>query len=506
MIIHLIPTHICRFLLLIFTFLFCLQMKGAAEKSFDFNTTCKQAYNDIVSLKISNGKQLIAAARQQNPENLIPDLLDSYCDFFILFFNENPVEYGNRKSNFDGYISKLSSGPQNSPYYNYCRSVVYIQKACAEIKFGDKWKAGWDFKKAFALVKDNKKAFPAFVPNKMIYGPMQVIAGTIPDSYKWLAGLFGISGSINDGMVQLQSVVNSSDPDARLFHTEAIFYYSYISFYIQNKQEEVFQLIAQQKPDLVNNHLMAYMAANLALNAKKNEYAKSIILQRNQSTAYLSTPVWDYELGYISLRHLEYKAAANYFTSFTKNFKGKFYVKDAYEKLSWAWYLQGNNANAESTRKLVIAKGNTETDADKESYKDAKSGVWPNAILLKVRLLNDGGYLKEALTLLQSIKETDLLTAKDRLEYTYRFGRVYDDLHQYDNALIKYKITMETGAALPEYFASRAALQSGIIYEKNGNKAEAISFYKKCFTMKSHSYKASIDQKAKAGIARCKGL
>lgn len=212
---------------------------GATTKSFDFNPICKQAYNDIISLKISNGKQLIAQARQQNPENLIPDLLESYCDFFILFFNEDPVEYGKRKSNFDGYINKLSFGPQNSPYYNYCRSVVYIQKACAEIKFGDKWKAGWDFRKAFALVKENKKSFPTFVPNKMIYGPMQVIAGTIPDSYKWLAGLFGISGSINDGMNQLQSVVNSNDPDARLFHTEAIFYYSYISFHIQNKAEEV---------------------------------------------------------------------------------------------------------------------------------------------------------------------------------------------------------------------------------------------------------------------------
>ncbi len=494
-----------RFLLMAFAFLFCFTLEAAAEKSFDFSPICKQAYSDIISLKISNGKQLISAARQQNPDNLIPDLLDSYCDFFILFFNEDPVEYSKRKTNFDGYISKLSSGPQNSPYFNYSRSVVYIQKACAEIKFGDRWKAGWDFRKAFALVKDNKKAFPAFVPNKMIYGPMQVIAGTIPDSYKWLAGLFGISGSINEGMAQLQSVVKSNDADANLFHTEALFYYSYISFYIQNKEEEVFQLINQQKPDLVNNHLMAYMAANLALNAKKNEYARSIILKRNQSPAYLVTPVWDYELGYISLRHLEYKAAANYFSNFTKNFKGKFYVKDAYEKQSWAWYLQGNTANAENCRKLVLAKGNTETDADKESYKDAKAGLWPNIILLKARLLNDGGYLNEALTLLQSIKESDLQFDKDKLEYTYRLGRVYDDLHQYDNALIKYKTTIESGAQLPEYYASRAALQSGIIYEKKGNKTEAINFYKKCFIMKSHSYKASIDQKAKAGIARCKG-
>lgn len=495
-----------RAIILSVLFFTIAQISWAGTKTYDFNAICQQAYSDILCLKINSGKKLIAQARQQNPDNLIPDLLDSYTDFFILFFNEDPSEYERRSKNFDIYITNLESGPHTSPYYRYSRSVVYIQKACAAIKFGEKWKAGWDFRRAFSLVKENKKSFPAFVPNNMIYGPMQVIAGTIPDSYKWLAGLFGISGSIKEGMALMQTVLNSNHAEAKLFHTEAIFYYCYISFYIQNKQEEVFQFINQQKPDLVNNHLMTYMAANLGLNAKRNEYARSVILKRNISSEYMPTPVWDYELGYIHLRHLEYKEAANRFSSFTKNFKGRFYVKDAYEKLSWALYLQGNNADAEIVRKLVVSKGNTETDADKESYKEAKSGVWPHPVLLKARLLNDGGYLNEALSLLQSTKTADFKTSKDQLEYTYRLGRIYDDLRQFDAALIQYERAIETGASLPEYYASRAALQAGIIYEKKGDKSLAVIYYKKCFTMKNHSYKASIDQKAKSGIARCKGL
>jgi len=75
-----------------------------------------------------------------------------------------------------------------------------MQKACCEIKFGERWSAGWDFRRAFSTIKDNRKKFPGFAANNMIYGPMEVIAGTIPDGYKWLAGLFGIRGSIKDGM------------------------------------------------------------------------------------------------------------------------------------------------------------------------------------------------------------------------------------------------------------------------------------------------------------------
>lgn len=494
-----------RVLALFGCFLLFTPELSADTKTYDFNILCQQAYNDILCLKINNGKKLIAQARQQNPDNLIPDLLESYTDFFILFFNEDPAEYAKRNKNFETYLSRLETGPENSPYYRFSRSVVYIQKACAAIKFGEKWKAGWDFRRAFTLVKENKKSFPAFVPNNMIYGPMQVIAGTIPDSYKWLAGLFGISGSIKAGMTLMQNVLSSKDAQAKLFHTEAIFYYSYISFYIQNKQEEVFQFINQEKPDLINNHLMTYMAANLGLNAKRNEYARSVILRRNNSPEYLVTSVWDYELGYIHLRHLEYKEAISHFAAFTKNFRGRFYVKDAYEKLSWASYLQGNIANAEAMRKLVLSKGNTETDADKESYKEAKTGLWPQPVLLKARLLNDGGYLNEALKILQSVKSSDFISTRDQLEYTYRLGRIYDDLNQYETALSQYDLAIEKGATLPEYYASRAALQAGMIHEKKGDKPKAIDYYKKCFTMKNHSYKASIDQKAKAGIARCKG-
>ncbi len=34
----------------------------------------------------------------------------------------------------------------------------------------------------------------------MIYAPMEVVAGVIPDGYKSIAGLLGIRGSVNHGM------------------------------------------------------------------------------------------------------------------------------------------------------------------------------------------------------------------------------------------------------------------------------------------------------------------
>jgi len=492
-------------LICFFLFCFCILISSYADKVYNFDATCQQAYKEITSLRLANGQKLTALARQQNPDNLIPAFLDSYADFFVLFFNEDPAEFKIRKPHFDEYLNSLEDGPDSSPFYNYCRSVVLIQEACVEIKFGERWAAGWDFRKAFSLIKDNRKKFPSFVPNNMIYGPMLVVAGTIPDGYKWLAGLFGIKGSISNGMALMQTVINSNDVYAKLFSTEAIFYYSYIMFYIQNQPEQVFQLINQKKLDLVNNHLMAYMAANLAINNKMNEYARSIIQNRNNSSAYMQTPIWNFELAYVQLRHLELADATKNFEYFISHFKGKFYVKDACEKLSWCYYLQGNITAANNIRQLVLKKGSTETDADKQAYKDAKSGEWPNIILLKARVLNDGGYNEQAITLLQNKNANDFTDAADQLEFTYRTGRIYDDMHKDDAAIKSYLSAISLGENSTEYYASRAALQIGMIYEKQGNKTMAIQYYKKCLAMQDHDYKDSMDQKAKSGIARCSG-
>ena len=487
-----------------FLFIF-LATVSYADKVYDYNTLCQHAYKEITSLRLNNGENLIAQARQQNPDNLIPDLLDSYIDFFILFFNEDPAELKIRKPHFDNYLDRLDNGPESSPFYNYCRCVVLIQRACVEIKFGERWSSGWDFRKAFSLIKDNRKKFPSFIPNNMLYGPMQIVAGTIPDGYKWLAGLFGIKGSIANGMALMQTAINSNDAYAKLFFNEAAFYYCYVSFYILNKPAEVFQFINQRKLDLVNNHLLAYMAANLAINNKMNEYARNIIQNRNNSSAYMQTPVWSFEMGYIQMRHLELADASKNFEYFLSHFKGRFYVKDACEKLSWCYYLQGNVTAANNARQMVLKRGSTDTDADKQANKDAKDGRWPNIILLKARILNDGGYNDQAIVYLQGKTIHDFNNIEDQLEFTYRTGRIYDDMNRDDSAIKHYLAAIAIGQNRTEYYASRAALQIGMIYEKQGNKAMAIQYYNKCLDMQDHDYKDSMDQKAKSGIARCSG-
>jgi tetratricopeptide (TPR) repeat protein len=488
------------------TFVFVLMSTlSQAEGVYEFNTTCQQAYQEITRLKLANGQALINKAKLQNPNNLIPVSLENYIDFFNLFFNEDPAQYKIYKKNISERIALLKKGTESSPFYNFCLGMAYMQRAGVALKFGEKLGAGIDFKKGYGYIKDNKKAFPTFAPNDLLYGPMQAMIGTIPSSYRWIAGLFGMKGSIKNGMKTTRGFMNSTDPWAKLLHNEAVFLNCYLMFYIENDKDAVFELINTKKLDVVNNHLFTYMAANLGIHNKMSQYAENVLLARNTSAEYMQTSAWDYQMAMVKMNKMQLKDAAFYLERFTTNFKGKSFIKDAYQKLSWCHYLQGDMPAAEAARKKLLAKGSTNGDPDKKAQKDAKSGQWPHPVLLRSRLLSDGGYHYDALSTLAGKKITDFSKTTEQLEFVYRQGRIYDDLRMDEEAIKYYLQAIQAGKDRSEYFAARAALQTGLIYERQGKKTLAISYYQKCLDMEDHEYKDSIDQRAKAGISRCKG-
>jgi len=233
---------------------------GLAQASyhFDFNGGCRKAYEEIIKLRLNAGQRILESEKKSDPGNLIPYFLDNYIDFFTLYFNEDPKEYGRRKPSIDLRLAMMKKGDPSSPFYLFSRSVIYFQWAAVEIKFGDRWDAAWSFRKSFLAGKENLERFPDFQPGRMLQGSMQVAAGTIPPGYQWLSTLLGIHGTIDAGMRNLEAVLDSRDPMAQLFHNEAAFYYLYLKFYILNQREQVFKYISLQNWDTRNNHLFAY--------------------------------------------------------------------------------------------------------------------------------------------------------------------------------------------------------------------------------------------------------
>ena len=348
------PVHSLFFLAFLFFLLSSLSISGApGPYAFDFNADCRKAYSEIIKLKLNTGRLILDEEKKLHPNNLVPYFLDNYIDFFTLYFNEDPVEYQRRKPLLDQRLALLKKGDPSSPFFLFTRSVIYFQWAAVEIKFGERWDAAWSFRKSFLTGNENLQKFPDFQPSRMLQGAMQVAASTIPPGYQLVSSLLGIKGSLGSGMNNLESMLGSNDPDAIIFHEEAAFYFLYLKFYILNQRRQVFQYINQQNWDTKNNHLLAYLVANLSLNNQNASVTEGIISSLNREPGYLDMSTWDMQMGYAKADRLD-KESIIYLERFLSRFKGKFYVKDALQKISWIYYLQGENEKAEAARAKIL--------------------------------------------------------------------------------------------------------------------------------------------------------
>jgi hypothetical protein len=492
-----------RKLLLLITVLIVFGSIVNAQLQYQWNDKVQQTYDAITSLKIPEARKSIALEKKSAPGNLSLSLLESYADFYELFLNEDASEYEKIYPQFEKRIQLFESGPKNSPYYLYCLGLAHLHKSLSALRFDKNWEAALDFRKAYMLFKENRKAYPNFTPNDVYFGIMSTVVGTIPKGYQWMANILGMTGKISEGNAMVLKYINSNDEYSKRCRNEALFVYPYLIMNFEGNQKKAFAFIESTPYDFKKNQMHAYMAANLYLNHQQSNKALNIVQQMENSDAYLPLPFWNLELGYAYINELKFDKAQKSLTDFVQNFKGKFYVKDAYERLSWIAYIQGDMKKAEAYRANVLRMGNQITDADKQAYQSAKKGGWPNPILLKARLLSDGGYQSQALNMLAGKTSNDFTADADKTEFAYRLGRIYDLMNQDELAIRFYKSAIEKGEHQPEYFAARAALQIGMIYESQRQFSKAVEYYHQCIEMKDHAFKNSLDQKAKSGIQRC---
>lgn len=490
-----------RFILTVL-FLLCSPFFSLAQYYYDFNERCVQAYEAFTALRMEEGRQLIAAEQAAHPRNLIPVFIANYEDFLTLMFNGDAGDYRRMKPDMDHRLDLLSGGDVSAPWYRFCKSSVYFQQAAVHIRFNEYLNAGIAFRKSFLLLKENQKKFPDFSYNQILLGLEEALVGTIPENYKWISNMLGMRGNLRGGVARLAAFLNGGSQNPYL-RTDAVFYYCYLKFFLLSDREQTWQFLDKNGMDPGNNLLFAFLKANLALNDNKAGLAEQVLLHRNESNDYLDAPLFDYQLGIAFLLKMDDRAPL-YFKRFLNRYKGRFFVKDAYQKLSLYYLAKGDAALAVSYKNKIGKAGTAQIDADKQAQRYALSTTFPNAALVRARMNCEGGYYTLALKTLDPLRPSQLGTA-DQMEYFYRYGRVYNLKGNKKGAIPFYEKAIAIGKDRPEQFAARSALELGEIYEDQGLASKAIAAYQRCLNMRNEDFRSSIEQKAKAGILRLGG-
>ncbi|MEL6987207.1 MAG: hypothetical protein AAGK97_05205, partial [Bacteroidota bacterium] len=423
------------FKLLFFALLFSLSLNASEDNyRFEFTNQAYTAYKYSISLQFEDAQGILDQMKKEDPKNMIVHHIENYIDFFTIFINENENDFERLKSNKNKRLKQIRKGDRKSPYYLYSQAEVHLQWALARLKFEEYFTAFNEVSKAYKLLTENQYRHPSFVANKKSLGILHAIIGTIPDKYKWGVQLIGgLDGTIEQGCGEIEEVLAYAKENDFIFEEETRVIYALLLLHLKNERTEAWDYIQDTDLDPSNNPLAAFILANIAMKIGKNDEAISILSNRPTDDNYYPFHYLDFMLAKAKLNRLD-KDADLHFHAFISNYKGKNYIKEAYQKLAWAALINEGEDGYFDYLETLKVKGGLQIDEDKQAQKEAERNDAPHVGLLKGRLLFDGGYYAQALTTMEAINRYEF-NEKEEIEYQYRKGRILHKMGSYEDAL-----------------------------------------------------------------------
>lgn len=485
--------------LLLFSLLFT---PLCASPYFEWTPKAKKAYQKAISLRFMEARSLVRQVKTEEPENYMIFFVENYIDFFTIYINENKEEFKKLEKNKDIRLNKIEEGDPTSPYYLYLQAAIRVQWAAARLKFEEYATAFFEGHKAFKLLTQNDELFPEFMPNKKDLGMMHAMIGTIPDNYRWaLEAATSFEGSLELGYAELEAVLAYARYHDFLFEDETYILYAYLSLYWGNDPVKTKDLLAKCQLNPAINPLATFIYANIAMQTGETDKAIELLQNRPGGRVFHPFHYLDYMLGLAKLNRLDADADI-YLKKYVQHFNGKNFIKDSYRRLAWHGLLNNRPDDYYRYMEEVKNKGYKIVGTDENALKEAKSGEKPNLTLLKARLLFDGGYYQKALNTLKTSNEENFINKKDKLERIYRMGRISQKMKNYSDALQYYQQTIDNGQYESWYFACRAALEMGKVYETQKKIEQAKKAYQLCTNIKPDEYRLGLHHQAKAGLSR----
>jgi len=482
---------------LFFIAFFFLTPSPSSAQPYNFNTTLQKAYHEILNLHYPEAQELIDAQLKAVPDHAIALYLKNFNDIIPVFILEDKNAYAKIAHKEKAIVNALSKLPKTSPYYYFTQAEVKLHWGLLKLKFGDYTASALNVRAAYKLLDEGLKKYPDFVPLRKSMALLKIIIGSIPESYTWLSDLVGLYGNLNKGIQELTVIANGTT----IYNTEAKLWLVLCEHYLLGQTDHLDMIdgLCKSNPQ---NALFVFLEVSLLIHDAHSENALSYYNNRQiNEESFLLIPSFYYMLGEIYLQKGLYPQAISAFQRYVQIHKGQAYIKDSYFKIFLAYWLQGNDKEAKRYKALTLNKGTARNDSDKQAQKMASKEVLPDKNIYRIRLMSDGGYLKEALVLTAKMDQQSFANPADNIEYLYRKARLYHKSMDIEQAILFYNQTIEASEKINDYFAPNSCLQLGYIYRNLNQNDKARVYFKKVFHYNHYEYKETIESKAKAGLS-----
>lgn len=484
--------------------LILISFQGNAQADFRITAEIEEAYTSIINLNFTAARRQIQMIKLSDPRNMMVYHIENYIDFFTVFITEEKEVYDRLEKNKNMRLEHVRKGDPDSPYFKFTQAEILLQWTLARSKFysGSKipdFTLINDLNQAYRLLEKNDREFPEFFENKKSLSVIHALAEYVPGFVK---KVFKVKGSLELGLAEIETLILETEQHHSMFQKEARAIHAYMLLHLFNRPQQAWESLQKSQLLPEESPLACFLLVSIAHKIGYNDLALEYLKKRPTGIDYFPFYYLDYLEGKSLLYSLE-ADADDHILNFVQNFKGRHFIKDAYQKLAWYELVINKNLPAyKSYMAKVESEGMEFLEDDLQALQEAKSHQNPHPILLEARLLFDGGYYEKAYQYMIMNGAYFQGETFHNIEYRYRLGRITQAIGNMDEAISHYQKCIALDTKNKSFFAANSALQTALLYEEQGLYQKAKTFFNICKSIKSPTYKDQLHSKANAGLDR----
>ncbi len=467
--------------------------------SFDFTPNCKEAYVHMQYLRFNKAYDFIELEKTKNPKNKFINYNEHYLKFLEVLITDDKFEYNDFTIRSPGMLKAILNEKTSSPWQYYIASEMLLQIAITDLLHEKYFRAVLNLIRSFRYIQKNIQDHPHFELNTKLNGFYNLIFSIIPNDFKWITDIFGMKGDFEMGISQLENFCQYSSHD-KLFEIEG----SVVNFFLRSSIYEDSNLNNEYLCQLMSicsiNSLVRYLVSSSLLRNGKNSIVNKIIFNNDQDEDEIRIEHFNYLKGVCKLYNNDEEAEV-YLKEFLNNYSGKLYANSARLKLAWYYFLNSETIKYKQTIKNILVHNNNVLESDKQAYNEAVNKKYIDKVLLKSRILFDGGNYKKAIELLNcnaSILNT--LNNEKKVEFYYRLARSNQVMNIHEKALKYFKYVIDRGQNINDYYYAFALINSAHIYRDQKNYEKAYEYYSKCMHIQGNSFNYSFEYKVNKAL------
>lgn len=459
----------------------------------------QKALENVMEMKLDRAKVMVDSITDAQPENKASCYINAIIVSNKLLLREDREEFDTKREDLEKYIEELSKTSDMDPQKKKMISEIHLAIAILHAKYQNNIRAGLQFYTAYNLLKSNFEKFPEHYPTYIPLGVLNATIGSLPEGYQSIASLFGMTGSVKEGVTLLHKGYwrTISNKETRFYKDYYGFIYSYTAFKIQGRTDVSLSSLGI---NFKKSNNLIYLQSLIDIQKGNAEKAYTYLKERPTGKEYEDYPFMDYHVGKVAIA-FSTDSARFYLNKFLKETDEPYYKKSSYRYLSWCAMLDGDYNKLNYYRNLVKTKGSLKTGADRQAQKECEAKF--NEVLIRGRILFDGGRYLDAIAYMKSEEnKTKNFDLQDQLEFHYRLGRIYQEDGKKELAVEEFKKAINIKLKESSFAQGNSALQLARTYELLGNKKLAKKYYTKTLSLQGFPFYEGLHQQAKAGLDR----